>query len=61
MTDRLLTTSEAAERLQVSDETMRRWADDKRIPHIVLPSGHLRFRPVDIDKVLEPVPVEPKE
>lgn len=50
-----LTTSAAAKYLGVSDETLRRWADEKRIRHIRLPSGHLRFRPADLDEVLTPV------
>lgn len=56
----LLTTSAAAQFLGVSEETIRRWADDKRIRHIRLPSGQLRFRVSDLDEVLTPVePTEP--
>lgn len=51
----LLTTSGAAQHLGVSEETIRRWADDKRIRHIRLPSGQLRFRVADLDEVLTPV------
>jgi len=54
----LLTTGQAAKRLGVSDETVRRWADDRRLRHVRLPSGQLRFRPSDLDEVL--VPVEPE-
>jgi excisionase family DNA binding protein len=43
----------------VSDETVRRWADERKIRHVRLPSGHLRFRRSDLDAVLEPV--EPTE
>jgi excisionase family DNA binding protein len=55
----LLTTSGAAAVLGVSDETVRRWADERKIRHVRLPSGHLRFRRSDLDAVLEPV--EPTE
>lgn len=57
--DEILTTSGAAAVLGVSDETVRRWADQKLIRHILLPSGQLRFRRSDLDAVL--VPVEPVE
>ena len=56
--ERLLTTSQAALILHVSDETVRRWAEEKRIRHLRLPSGQLRFRPSDLAEVL--TPVEPK-
>jgi excisionase family DNA binding protein len=56
--ERLLTTSQAALILHVSDETVRRWAEEKRIRHLRLPSGQLRFRPADLAEVL--TPVEPK-
>ena len=54
-----LTTSDVGERLGVTDETIRRWADDGRIRHMRLPSGHRRFRQADIDDLLtvvEPAP-----
>lgn len=56
--ERLLTTSQAALILHVSDETVRRWAEEKRIRHLRLPSGQLRFRSSDLAEVL--TPVEPK-
>ena len=60
MTDSdLLSTSAAAAVLGVSDETVRRWADERKIRHVRLPSGHLRFRRSDLDAVLSPV--EPTE
>ncbi len=55
MPDELLSTSEAARLLGVSAETVRRWAERKRIKHIVLPSGQRRFRRQDIDAALAPV------
>lgn len=54
----LLLTSAAAEILGVSDETLRRWAEEKKIRHVRLPSGQLRFRPEDLNAVLEPVEPE---
>lgn len=55
----LLLTGAAAKYLGISDETLRRWADDGKIRHVRLPSGQLRFRKADLDEVLEPV--EPSE
>lgn len=50
-----LTTGEAADVLGVSDETLRRWADDRKVRHVRLPSGQLRFIRSDLDAVLQPV------
>ena len=50
-----LTTGEAASVLGVSDETLRRWADDRKVRHVRLPSGQLRFIRSDLDAVLAPV------
>lgn len=50
-----LTTGEAAAVLGVSDETLRRWADDRKVRHVRLPSGQLRFIRADLDAVLQPV------
>lgn len=51
----MLSTPAAAAILGVSDETLRRWADDRKVRHIRLPSGQLRFRRAWLDEVLEPV------
>ena len=56
--ERLLTSSDAATLLDVSDETIRRWAEARLIAHIRLPSGQLRFRRADIDLILQPVQPE---
>lgn len=53
-TSELLTIGEAARVLSVSVDTLRRWADAGRIPVVVLPTGHRRFRPEDIDAIREP-------
>jgi excisionase family DNA binding protein len=52
----LLSTSEAADLLGVSRETIRRWALARKVTHIRLPSGQLRFRLEDIQDALEPIP-----
>lgn len=57
MAEELLTTTSAAAIVGVSDETLRRWADDKKIRHVRLPSGQLRFHRHDIEALV--VPVEP--
>ena len=44
----LLTIGEAARMLGVSVDTIRRWSDSGRIPAVVLPSGHRRYRAEDI-------------
>lgn len=58
--DEILTGSEAAALLNVTDETLRRWAEERRIKHIVLPSGQRRYLRSDIEAILVPIEVEPK-
>lgn len=53
-----LSTAEAARMLGVSDETLRRWADERKIRHTRLPSGRLRFTREDIAASLEVVEPE---
>jgi excisionase family DNA binding protein len=48
----LLTTGEAALRLHVTDETVRRWIAAGKIPAITLPSGQFRIKEADIDAIL---------
>lgn len=51
MPKELLSISQAARRLEVSVDTLRRWADRGLIETVVLPSGHRRY-PVDaIEKI----------
>lgn len=52
-TEYTLTTTDAANRLGVSDETIRRWAASGRLRHVKLPSGHRRFAAADIDNAAE--------
>ncbi len=53
--DPLLSTTEAAALFDVTDETIRRWAAARKIRHVRLPSGQVRFRRSDLDALLEPV------
>jgi excisionase family DNA binding protein len=58
MPEQLLTSSDVAEQLDVTGETVRRWAESGIIAHIRLPSGQLRFRQADVDIILEGVTPE---
>lgn len=49
-----LTTAQAAKRLDVSMQTVRRWARDGLIEVVVLPSGRRRFDVAEIERLLEP-------
>ena len=51
--EKLLTISEAAERLGVHQNTLRSWADKGMVPVVKLPSGYRRFRPSDIERELQ--------
>lgn len=51
----MLTTGEAAKRMGVSIGTVRRWAKSGQLPHAVMPSGRLRFRPDELDAAVERV------
>jgi excisionase family DNA binding protein len=53
-----LSTAQAARLLGVSDETLRRWAEERKIRHTRLPSGRLRFTLEDINASLEVVEPE---
>ena len=68
--EKLLTISQAAERLGVHQNTLRGWADRGLVPVVMLPSGYRRFRPSDIQRIIEqmeagekpgPIPRTPKE
>lgn len=57
----LLTVPQVVERLaaagvEVSQESVRQWARSGRVTAVRLPSGHYRFRPSDVDALLEPIP-----
>ncbi len=46
-----LTLSEASKRLNVHPTTLRRWADDGKIPYMLTPGGHRRFASSDVVQV----------
>ena len=48
--NKLLTLGEAAERLGVHENTMRKWADQGIIPVVRRPGGHRRFQPEVIEE-----------
>jgi excisionase family DNA binding protein len=48
----LLTTGEAARKLRTSDETIRRWIAEGKLPAITLPSGQFRIRDEDVEAIL---------
>lgn len=45
--------SEAAKRLGVHQNTLRKWADDGIIPSLRLPSGHRRFEVDELERFKE--------
>lgn len=45
--------SEAANRLGVHQNTLRKWADDGIIPSLRLPSGHRRFEVDELERFKE--------
>lgn len=50
----LLTTGEVAELADVHPSTVRQWVDRGQLAAITLPSGILRFRREDVEKILTP-------
>lgn len=48
----LLTATEVAEEFRLHPGTVRRWAKEKKIEAITLPSGLLRFRRKDVEAML---------
>jgi excisionase family DNA binding protein len=59
MADQLLSIREAAQRLNVSASTVRGWSEKGILPVIKLPSGHRRFRVMDIDKLRADMGLDP--
>jgi excisionase family DNA binding protein len=58
VTDRPWTAEEAADYLQHSEETIRRWARAGRIPGATKdPAGEWRFPPEDVKALLRPAKV----
>jgi excisionase family DNA binding protein len=54
---RLLTISEAANRLGVHQKTLRAWADKGLVEHIKTPTGYRRFDPAVIDQLVQDMTV----
>lgn len=48
-----ITPSQAAKKLGVTKDTLRRWAVAGRLAHLKLASGHRRYRASDIDKEVQ--------
>jgi len=44
--------AEAAEMLGVHPETLRRWADEGKVPYVRTPGGERRFASEDIEAVM---------
>ena len=53
LTERLLTVSEAADRLNCRKETIRRYIADGRLPALKLPGGYYRIREEALERCLE--------
>lgn len=53
----LVTSSVAAEYLGCSRSTVRRWANENRLPHVVMPSGQYRYRLSELKEVTTYVPI----
>lgn len=51
-TQPLLTTGEVAAELSVDPDTVRRWVKDGLLAAVVLPSGVLRFKRSEVDRIL---------
>jgi excisionase family DNA binding protein len=52
--DVLLRPGEVSRLLGVDPKTLTRWADSGRLPAVVLPSGHRRYRFGEVRAVLHP-------
>lgn len=51
--DRLLTPGEVAKRFRVDPKTATRWGKSGKIPSILTPGGHRRFRESVINAILD--------
>ena len=56
--DSLMSTTEAANRLNVSRHTILTWVREGKLPALRLQGGHLRYRPEDVEGMLSPVTIE---
>ena len=57
---KLLTISEAADRLGVNKKTLRAWADKGFIEHIVTPTKYRLFEPAVLEEFAESLRVGPQ-
>lgn len=48
-----LTTGEVASIFGVTMTTVKRWADEGKLPHFRTPGGHYRFQPDDVARLRE--------
>ena len=46
-----MTTKQVAEVFGVTISTVKRWADEGKLPSFRTPGGHYRFRPDDIESI----------
>ena len=58
--EKFFTVEELAERLQVSDQTVRRWVKSGKLTAFK-PGKELRIRPADLEKFLESRKIRPDE
>lgn len=58
--NRLLTISQAAERLGVHQKTLRAWADKGLVAHVKTPTGYRLFDPEELDRLQAEMRVESK-
>ena len=56
----LLTVAEAAERLRISEYTLRGWISQRRIPYVKIGRRTL-FNPADLDTLIKDSTVEPRK
>jgi excisionase family DNA binding protein len=48
----LLKASEVADRFRVTTRTVRRWVNAGQLPGVTLPSGRVRYRQSDVERIL---------
>jgi len=56
--ERLLTPGEVARMFRVDPKTVTRWAASGRIGSIRTPGGHRRFRELEVNALLDGLPVD---
>ena len=55
MPEELISVPEVADLLDVTEETVRRWAETGLLRHVRLPSGRFRFERSDIEAIRRPI------